>query len=444
MKAELTSLRGRSDLVGPALRRALVELADGFLRELLGAPGPGVALLAVGGYGRGEPAPCSDLDLLLLHDGRRDDVAALAERVWYPLWDAGVGLDHSVRTLDEAVSVADRDLKAALGLLDARTVAGDPTLAAAMLERVRSRWRARAARRLPELADLVTDRASRHGEVAFLLEPDLKEARGGLRDVHALRALAAAWVADPPAPRVLAAYRLLLDARGELHRRLRGRGRGEDRLLLQEQDAIAATLSCVDADALAHAVADAGRTIAWAWDICWHRASAGLRPAPRWRRRPVRRPLDEGVVEQDGEVQLARDAVPADDPVLVLRAAAAAARAGLPFGPYALDRLVAEAPPLPVPWPDAARDALVALLGAGPPAVPVVEALDQVGLLVRLLPDWTRVRSKPQRNPYHRFTVDRHLMEAAARATAFTRDVERPDLLLVGAWLHDLGKGYPG
>jgi len=291
----------------------------------------------------------------------------------------------------------------------------------------------------------------RFGEVAFLLEPDLKEARGGLRDVHALRALAAAWVADPPGEAVLAPYRVLLDVRGELHRRTSGRGRGEDRLLLQEQTAIADALGYPGADdlgravALARAVSEAGRTIAWAWDTTWHRAATTLRPPSRFRgRRPVRRPLGEDVVEHDGEVQLARDADPAGDPVLVLRVASAAARAGLPIGPHALERIARDTPPMPDPWPARGRDTLVELLAAGRPAVAVLETLDQVGMLVRLLPEWAHVRSKPQRNPYHRYTVDRHLVEAATRAAALTRRVDRPDLLLLASLLHDIGKGYPG
>jgi [protein-PII] uridylyltransferase len=128
----------------------------------------------------------------------------------------------------------------------------------------------------------------------------------------------------------------------------------------------------------------------------------------------------------------------------VLRAAAAAAQAGLPLAPHAVERLATESAPMPVPWPAAARDSLVTLLGAGHAAVGVWEALDQRGLITRLIPDWQRVRSRPQRNAIHRFTVDRHLVEAAANAAALTRRVARPDLLLVGALLHDIGKGWPG
>jgi [protein-PII] uridylyltransferase len=454
VKTQLEELRGRpgsgTPLTGPALRRALVDAADAWLTDLLDAAlsdgaRPGVALVAVGAYGRREPAFGSDLDLVLLHDGTRSaaEVGAIADRVWYPVWDDGVELDHSVRTVAEATAVADEDFKAALGLLDARYVAGDAALAATLVSEVRSRWRARAAKRLPELAEAVAARHRAAGEVAFLLEPDIKEGRGGLRDVEALRALAAAQVVDSPGANVRDAAAALLDVRGELHRRT-----NRDRLLMQEQDAVATALGYPDADELMTTVARSARTIAWAWDMAWYRASRRIRPAPsrrRWGRgRPPRRPLADGVVEQDGEVVLALAAAPERDPVLVLRAARAAARAELPLAPYTLERFITEAPPLPSPWTSAAREAFVGLLATGRPAVPVLETLDQVGLLEGMLPDWKYVRNRPQRNPYHRFTVDRHLTEAAANAAGLTRNVRRPDLLLVGALLHDIGKGRPG
>jgi [protein-PII] uridylyltransferase len=445
VRAARAALVADSSVTGAALRSALVDLYDREVSALLGDPGSGVALVAVGGLGRREVAPGSDLDLLLVH-ADRPDVAKLADPLWYPLWDSGVGLDHAVRTVDEALAVAADDLKAALGLLDARHLAGDEALSAQLRTRTRAAWRARAAHRLPELRELVQERARVEGEVAFLLEPDLKSARGGLRDVHALQALAAAQVADLPGPQVQAAHEVLLDAGGERHRPTAGAGRRVvDRLLLQEQDAVAAALGYADADALMAAVSGAARTIAYASDTAWR----GVRPPSRRRllgRRAaavVRRPLADDVVEQDGEVVLARDAAPAQDPVLVLRAAAAAAHADLPIAPHTLTRL-GECPPLPEPWPRPALDAFVRLLAAGPACVPVLEALDQAGLLVRLLPEWRTVRSKPQRNRVHRFTVDRHLVEAAAQAAALTRRVARPDLLLLGALLHDIGKGEPG
>ena len=447
VKEQRAALLADRSLTGAPLRAALVELYDGWLAGLLGEPGPGLALVAVGGLGRREVAPGSDLDLLLVHAGR-PDVAAVADALWYPVWDSGVGLDHSVRTVDEALAVTADDLKAALGLLDARHVAGDAALSAALLSRTRAAWRATSSRRLPELRAAVLERARTEGEVAFLLEPDLKSARGGLRDVHALHALAAAQVADPPAREVQDAAALLLDVRGELHRRTAGAGRRVvDRLLLQEQDAVAAALRRPDADVLMAEVSGAARTIAYASDTTWRR----VRPAPRRRllgrrtaARPERRPLADDVVEQDGEVVLARDAAPADDALLPLRVARAAAAADLPIAPYVLVQLAQECPPLPVPWPRPALDDLVGVLAAGPPAVHVLEALDQSGLLTRLLPEWSTVRSKPQRNRVHRFTVDRHLVEAAAAAAGLTRRVSRPDLLLLGALLHDLGKGLPG
>ena len=415
---------------------------DRWLAGLLGAE-PGVALVAVGGYGRKELLPGSDLDVLLLHDGR-DGIAGIADRIWYPVWDSGARLDHAVRTVPQARRVARSDLKVALGLLSARHVAGDADLTTRLREGALEDWRANASTRLVELKALHEERTRLFGELAFLLEPDLKESRGGQRDVHAIQAIAAAWVAPAPGPKVRAAYEQVLDARHVLHEVT---GRHGDRLVLEEQDEVARNLGLLDGDALLRQLAGAGRTIAYGVDHAFRLAdrAGGRRPLGlRMRRgKPERRPLADGVVEQDGEVVLARAAVPQTDPVLVLRVAAAAAQVGLPIAPRALARL-AECPPLSTPWPPDARNALLALLGAGASAIAVWEALDQEGLLTTLIPDWERVRNRPQRNPLHRFTVDRHLVECAANAAALARDVSRPDLLLLAALLHDIGKGWPG
>ncbi|MFB9463042.1 [protein-PII] uridylyltransferase [Streptomyces cinereospinus] len=440
---------------GPPRRAALAGLTDDWLAGLFGAGAGGlrgVALVAVGGYGRGELSPRSDLDLLLLHDGGdAAAIAALADRIWYPVWDLGLALDHSVRTPAEARRTAGEDLKVQLGLLDARHIAGDLGLTAGLRTAVLADWRNQAPRRLPELQELCAERARRQGELQYLLEPDLKEARGGLRDATALRAVAASWLADAPREGLDDARRRLLDVRDALHL---ATGRATDRLALQEQDQVAAELGLLDADTLLRQVYEAARVVSYASDVTWREVGRVLRSrAVRPRLRSMlgggkqaaeRSPLAEGVVEQDGEVVLARAARPDRDPVLPLRAAAAAAQAGLPLSLHAVRRMATGVRPLPTPWPAEAREQLVTLLGSGRPTVEVWEALEAEGLISRLIPDWERVRCRPQRNAVHVWTVDRHLIETAVRASEFTRRVSRPDLLLVAALLHDIGKGWPG
>ncbi|MFE2966535.1 [protein-PII] uridylyltransferase [Streptomyces sp. NPDC059340] len=441
---------------GPPRRAALAQLTDEWLTGLFSAGTEGlrgVSLVAVGGYGRGELSPRSDLDLLLLHDGADSGaVAALADRIWYPIWDLGLALDHSVRTPGEARKTAGGDLKVQLGLLDARHIAGDLGLTAGLRTAVLADWRNQAPKRLPELQELCAERAERQGELQYLLEPDLKEARGGLRDATALRAVAASWLADAPREGLADARRRLLDVRDALHLTT---GRATDRLALQEQDQVAAELGLLDADTLLRQVYEAARVVSYASDVTWREVGRVLKSRavrPRLRAmlgggaKPAveRSPLAEGVVEMDGEVVLARAARPERDPVLPLRAAAAAAQAGLPLSLHAVRRMAAVARPLPTPWPAEAREQLVTLLGSGRPTIEVWEALEAEGLITRLLPDWERVRCRPQRNAVHIWTVDRHLIETAVRASELARRVGRPDLLLVSALLHDIGKGWPG
>ncbi|MEU7950428.1 [protein-PII] uridylyltransferase [Micromonospora chalcea] len=427
--------------IGEPARNARAEALDAWLRRAF-PDRDGVALVAVGGLGRRQCAPYGDLDLVLLHAGV-PGIDELAASLWYPIWDAGLRLDHSVRTVAEALSVAQDDVKVALGLLDARHVAGDPALTDQLARTATDHWRRTAIRQLPGLREITAARWEAHGELAFLLEGDLKEAAGGLRDVGILRAIATAGVTDALRPAVYAAHRRLLDTRDALHQQV---GRRVDRLVAQERDGVARLLGAEDGDALLRLVAGDARTVSHALDDAWRAAdrlrSGRHRAAPG---RPLRRPVARDVVEQDGELVLARTAIGArPDPSLSLRVAAAAATTRLPIARATCEWLAAYCPPLPAPWPPAARAALITLLGAGPGLVPAWETCDRYGLIDRWLPEWTRMRSLPQHNPVHRFTLDRHLVQTAYEASRHTRDVERPDLLLLGAFLHDIGKGLPG
>jgi [protein-PII] uridylyltransferase len=435
---------GKRRLGPEALRTALVDLHDFWLSSRCAAIGltDRASLIAVGALGRRELAPWSDLDLVLLHDGRTD-VDRLADQLWYPLWDSGIGLDHSVRTPGQAVQVAATDLRAAFGLLEARHIAGDPALSDKVRIAVRQAWRAGIRSRFDELADAAHERWRKVGDVAHRVEPDLKNGHGGLRDIQLIDALAAAQLVDRPAGDVLEARALLLDVRTELHRLA---GRARDVLRAQEADEVATTLDIADRFELARALSGAARSVAFAAEVGLRQARGALprRGLAALRRAPVRRPLDTGVVEHAGEITLARDAAAARDPALVLRVAATAARTGLPVSAATLHRLADTAPELREPWPRAALGELLSLLGTGRPLVDVVESLDRTGLWGRLFPEWGAVRDLPPRDRAHVWTVDRHLVEVCAQSARLTTRVARPDLLLVGSLLHDIGKGRGG
>ncbi|HKE63300.1 MAG TPA: [protein-PII] uridylyltransferase [Micromonosporaceae bacterium] len=417
-------------LVG--LFRAAIDAADGSLVR-----DSGVALVATGGLGRRECAPHGDIDLLLVHTGA--PVAEIADRIWYPIWDAGVSLDHAVRTLPEALSVAIDDVRVALALLDIRHIAGDAHLSEQLRTAAYDQWRRTAGRALVRLRTAVDDRSARHGDLAFLLEGDVKESRGGLRDVHVVRAISALGITDAYRPPVRAAHRRLLDVRDALHL---AAGRRLDRIRAQERSAVSVLVGAGAGDALLRRVSTDARTIAYALDDAW-RAVERWRSAPTRSRRPLRTPIARDVVTCDGEVVLARTAVgPRPDPGLSIRVAAAAATSGLPIARGTLDWLARfTTEPMPAPWPSDARRAFATLLGSGASLLPVWEACDRYGIVGRWLPEWNRLRGLPQHHPIHVFTVDRHLTETVIAACSYVRDVSRPDLLLVGALLHDIGKG---
>lgn len=458
--------RADRTLRGAAFGAALADALDAeceVTARALSLPGA-FAVVALGSYARRELCPGSDVDVMLLHDGRAsvDDVARAAEQLWYPLWDAGFVLGHAVRTPKEALALAASELDALTVLLDLRIVVGEKTLTGDLLERAHRLARKRRGTVVEALADAAALRRERPGPVAEMLAPNLKEGAGGLRDLHALDW--AGWTLDDPggitalagagylqpgdADELHAARARLLDVRVALHRVNGGRG---DLLSLQDQDAVATALGATDADALVRDLAGAARAVTWIADDVWRRLVDARRgPLGRTGRRD--QAVAEGIVVRDGVMTLTADAI-LDAPT-ILRAAAAAAERDIPLERHSLERM-RDLPPAPdaTRWERESLDAFLALLRAGRRAIPVVEALDQVGVMVALVPEWAHVRARPQRNAYHRFTVDRHLLECVAECAAifdeegFDGDVARrtrSDLALLGALLHDIGKGLPG
>ncbi len=417
--------------------------------EDVGGPDTGLALVAVGGYGRAELAPHSDLDVVLVSDldgtGADDKVLRrVAEQVWYPLWDSGANVDHSVRTLPEMVSAADTDLRVALGLLDARHLTGDPNLTLRLRTTMLTHWRRSARDRLPELHKLVRSRHDLMGELAHESVPDLKEAEGGVRDATALKALVATWLVDVPHVELERSRIALLDVRDLVHDIA---GRATDRVAPEMWSELghrlAPQLGRADARAAQVHVRELGRRITHLSRLTWRRVDDVLaRPASvATARRPSLAPIDVGVALAGREIVLDRRARPAEDPVLLLRAAAAAAERDVVLAPPTAARLARECAPLPDPWPPEARRLLVRLLASGRGLLGTWETLEETGALHQILPEWERIRLLPHASAIHRFTVDRHVVETCIEAATLIRHVARPDVLMVAALLHDIGKG---
>ena len=423
----------------------LANLFQSTLLEVDGADSDDVAIAAVGGFGRGELSPGSDLDILILHRGTlsEEELSSFVNKILYPLWDKKIKVDHSVRTRSEVREAAEADLKVILGLLDIRLVCGSAALVADVQIDALDEWRKNSKRRLPELEKSLLERHQRAGELAYLLEPDLKEARGGLRDITAIRALEKSGAITIPMERISVAESLLSNVREALHI---VSGRDKDKLLFQEQDKVAAHLGFVDADVLMSEVAQAARSVDYLLDSTWYRlAHKGKDGAGRFLRKVRSTTLSRDISVANKEVTIDIDADFSLDPTIGLRACAAAAQLGLPMSMDSLERLsvalTSGVTELPNPWPRDARENLISLIGAGPAMVQIFEALDQEEIIFHWIPEWRAVRSLPQRNVLHRHTVDRHMVETAVQAASLTRKVHRPDLLLFSALFHDIGKG---
>jgi [protein-PII] uridylyltransferase len=406
--------------------------------------GKEIALAAVGGYGRGELSPGSDLDIVFLHTGKvsSEDLKVFVNDVLYPLWDKK-SVDHSVRTRSETRTAALSDLRVATGLLDIRLIEGNADLVAGVQLDALDSWRKNAKENLAELQKSLQTRHVRAGELAYLLEPDLKEARGGLRDIQALRAISLSGAVSVPLERISWAEGTLNNVRESLHI---ASGRGKDRLLFQEQDKVAKLLNYPDADAMMSEVARAARSVDYLLNYTWHSLEhKGKDGLGRILKRPLVVNVAKNVSALNREIVIDPFTSLNDDPVVGLRAAATAAQLGLPLSldtcTELSENLKQGLGKLPSPWPREARELLITLIGAGDAMVGIFESLDQEEIIFEWIPEWMSVRSLPQRNALHRHTVDRHMVETAVHAAKLTRKVQRPDLLLFAALFHDIGKG---
>ncbi|HVL81541.1 MAG TPA: HD domain-containing protein [Actinomycetota bacterium] len=438
---------------------AIVEdlFDDALLRT--GRRPQGVVLVALGSYGRRELAPYSDLDLMLVHRGwTPPDVERLTRELLYPLWDAGREVGNRVRTPRETVAMLD-ELEETTAVLDMRLLAGDRSLFLELrstIDRAVARARARILRSL-RTADAA--RHARHGHAGHLLEPDIRDSRGGLRDVQSVRWMAKVVGVDPAellaaedAAIVDRAHRSLQRVRIQMHLRAR---RKVDVLYLDDQDAVAGDLGLglgADAgDALMRDLYRGSRALASVVEDAWHRAARPRRALTRRREHA----LGDGCVLRDGRLHVLAAQSVADDPAGWLRAFELSSSHRVPLSRVSLARLRSSLSDGEPVWTPAALHRFLQLLHGGRRSSDALAAMDESGLLAALLPGWEHVRCLPQRNLYHRLSVDMHLLETVAQV-ADEREVADPELadawsrigdatsLVVAALLHDIGKGRGG
>ncbi|WJZ03047.1 [protein-PII] uridylyltransferase [Corynebacterium freiburgense] len=384
---------------------------------------PGTALLATGSFARNEMTPFSDLDLVLLY---RNQPPQSLDMVWYPIWDAQIRVDHAVRTPEECAAIIGSDITSGLALLDMVFVAGDQDLFAYTRELVLRQWRADVRRNFTAVVDTASARWRRSGSVVTMTRPDIKHGRGGLRDIELLRALALGNLCDAPA--VAGERELLLDTRTLLHIEAR---RKRDVLDPEFAADIAFQLGFHDRYELSKKLAENARTIDEAVTGALHVARQVLPTGRRY----VRKPLDLDVVDNGGAITLSRQPN-VEDPGLVLRVAAAAARTGLSIDPSVWS-VLRRVPPLPEPWPKAAVYDFFSILASN---AFIVADLDRHGLWTRFVPEWEQIRGLMPRERTHIHTIDMHSLATVEQCS--TVHVARPDLLLLAALYHDIGKGY--
>jgi [protein-PII] uridylyltransferase len=480
----LDSARTLAGVMNAALRALYDSIALDLVEE--GARMPGLALCALGGYGAGELAPGSDVDLLfLIDDGAPQAAAEIVERTVYALWDCGLTLGGAAtRTLDEAIALAREDVSERTALLDLRTITGDESLERRLMERYEAELLGDAA---PDFASAKLAerdaRVDRQGDSRYAVEPHVKDGKGGLRDLQTLRWLAQIlygadalerWVGDglfavADVERYLSAADFFWTVRFHLHDLAT---RKDDRLTFDVQPEIAGRMGYTDTDSQLGVelfmrdyfkkAIDVG---ALTRRVCAKLEADALKDPPgEGRYMPADGVADladlaeDGLTLTAGRLNFANPGALEADPVIMLRLFEIAAARHLDLHPDAVaaisqslrlvdDRFRAD--------PRAARCFFAVLLDADDPRM-TLRAMTEAGLLGAYIPEFGDIVARTQFNMYHRFTVDEHTLNALGilrdiengrlsadhpLATKLAPLIQHRRALHMAILLHDTGKG---
>lgn len=500
LKEETARLRilHRAHTGGLEVCRARAAMMDLLIRSLFeavkaafpakGRP-PRLALVAYGGYGRAELNPFSDIDLMFLHDGRRDDEKIRGEwtsGLLYTLWDIGLKVGHSLRTVEDCVKVANQDMLSKTALMEARLITGDEALFKAFRKAFTSRCV--VGHENEYIAQRIEDQArrrERHGNSAAMQEPHVKNGCGGLRDYQNLLWMAAVKLGDRTLAELQShghlglkdrktleqAYDFLLRTRNELHY---SAGSAADVLTAGVKPTVATGLGYGERSPrsrVEHFMRDYythARNIYLITRMIEQRLALVPTPARGLRALLGRRPAVPAAQEVDGfritgqQINAPSRTLFRDDPNRLIRVFLHAQRRGLTLHPdlvQLLRQLVQEG------RVDGAfnRDpgvhaTFLEILAQRGNVAPTLRAMHEVGFLGRLIPEFGRLTNLVQHEFYHQYAVDEHTLVVLGKLDQLSgatelpyshyaplfQQVERPEVLYLALLLHDSGKAFPG
>jgi len=459
-----------------SMDRLVGEIADSYSLRL-GASRKGLSLVAVGGYGREEMALYSDVDIMVLcHERSREEIETFIQQFMYPLWDLGIEVGYSVRTLEECRMLVKNDLTIQTALIDSRYLWGDGVLFNQYWgEVVKKTVRQDPEKTLFNLRASTKKRHEHYGRSIFLLEPHVKEGKGGIRDYHAIRW--ALWVFDgildiPQwVEKEIISSSSALDLQEALDFLWKVRlclhmvsGRKNDRLTFQFQEEISRVLGyrqmghTLDVEVFMRdyyeKAAVINRTMSLVFEkLSWRRRRHGV-----FVRLPEPKRVSRHFILKQGKIEVTSKSVFEEDPVEMVRAFYFGALYGVEVGwktkEYVTDVLASTQ--VLLAQDQAALDVFLDIFRKGKTIAQILLQMNQVRLLEHLIPEFRKIYCRVQHDVYHIYTVDVHSIFTVAemeklrdvRETAsdyllskLAREVRYPDLLYLAGFLHDIGKG---
>jgi [protein-PII] uridylyltransferase len=459
----------QQDISGYALVRKHSDFIDHHLAESFekSAPaGEGFALIALGGYGRQELYPFSDIDLMLLYDpAQKDELGNLVEAILYPLWDTGLEVGHAVRTLNECMVDATEDFFFRVAMLDARLIAGSASLFGKLTEMYKTAYI--EGKRQEFLNDMLEQRVKRetqYGKHTYLLEPHIKESSGGFRDIQSM-----VWTAHVVfgLKDLISLQEAGLLTREELTRfeqaqdylvRIRNRlhyvsGRKNDQLFFEHQEEMAEAFGFKNENnmlAVEHFMREVYshmQTVSVTMDLFFEHVAEVLGSEELSRPGKV---LEPGIEVRHDKIHLASAESITSQPKLMMRLFYQASRTRKPLHFRTRKAISANLHLVNEKFCNSRRTAKLfqAILVSSEPSRILEEMLD-TGFLAAYIPEFVKVQSLAQHDVYHVFTVDRHLVQTINELKKLKDEepnvfavVNAPHILFLAGLLHDIGKGF--